>query len=55
MTTIVHEVSMPALVANLTLKVRFMRTAKVRLWLGARIVRFGAFVAGTGCEIELAD
>lgn len=40
---------------QLTVHVRVtgMRRVRVRLWLGARIIRFGAWVMGTRSEISV--
>lgn len=43
------------LLRNLTLRVRLVgvKTMRVRIWLGTRIIRLGAAVIG--CTIELVD
>lgn len=51
--TIVHEVSMPSVIAQIQLRVRFERTAGVRLWLGVRVMKLAALVAGCGIVVEL--
>jgi hypothetical protein len=52
MAAITHDVSMPRLVAQLQVRVRFHRIAGARLWLGARLMRLAAWVVGCGVTID---
>lgn len=55
MATIVHDVHASQLIAQIELRVRFRRLTGARLWLGGRLMRFAAWVAGCPVEIEVAD
>ena len=46
---------MGQIVGKLTLEIRVthVKRAKLRLWLGARLLKFATWVGGFGSEIEL--
>lgn len=48
------DLPMREVIAPMTLQVRVtgLRVARVRLWLGAQVIKVGALIIGCGVEIE---
>lgn len=53
MATMIHEVSMVKVMKSIQLKVRFERTARLRLWIATRLMIIAGWVAG--CDLTIED
>lgn len=55
MTTTDLVVSMPKLVTEITLKVRWTRVASARIWIASWIVKLASIVAGCDADVAVLD